>query len=54
MTEVITMDAHVKAYYDDIEAYGVAIEAAQMQAAEDRWIDAGCPSNGFYDDGFYD
>jgi hypothetical protein len=43
------MDAHVKAYYDDIEAYYDDIESQVMKAAEDRWVDAGCPSNGFYD-----
>lgn len=48
------MDAHVNAYYDDIEAYYDQIQSAAMRAAEDRWVDAGCPSNGFYDDGFYD
>ena len=47
------MDAHVNDYYDFLSAEHDAIEAAQMRAAEDRWVDAGCPSNGFYD-GFYD
>jgi hypothetical protein len=41
------MDAHVKAFYDDIEANYDEIQAKAMREAEDRWLDAGCPSNGF-------
>ena len=47
------MDAHVTEYYSFLEAEYDAIEAAQMRAAEDRWVDAGCPSNGFYDDEYF-
>lgn len=36
------MDAHVKAYYDDLEAYHCEIEAQAMKAAEDHWLDNGC------------
>lgn len=33
------MDAHVKAYYDDMEAYHDDMEAQSMQAAENRWLE---------------
>ena len=48
------MDAHVTDYYEFLEAEHEWAVAEQMRAAENRWVDAGCPSNGFYDDGFYD
>lgn len=54
MDNIIDQSAHVEEYYEFLAALDWDIACQAMKDAEDRWVDAGCPTNGNLDPYYYD